>query len=200
MARRILYSDGARDPATHYAGCAYVYFDTLQDAWVGSSRVLGRVESSQEAEENAIIDALEVARSSGSSHITDFAVRSDALWLVEEINDHRLGRRPSRSHAIQEIIGLIHKLQALSKSVSVEWVAAHQGIEGNEVADAAAKEAKLRSFRAFKGLDSLTEPVRMESVSPEERKRYEVPGEIIFSKEAERLLLNAASDRDLPRS
>lgn len=175
-----------------------MYYVASEGAWFGKSRALGRVVDPQAAEENAIIDALEygITFISGSGHIEDFAVRCDALWLVNAIRGHRYGSAPSCSRAIQEIVCTIHKLEALKTRVVVEWVSAHSGIEGNEQADAAAKDAKIRSPLTIHGGAALTMPVMLWSPSPEEVARYrKPPGLIEFSREHDRLLLNAASDR-----
>lgn len=192
------YTDGSYDPVTHHAGSAYVFYARDEGCWIGKSRALGRVANPQAAEEAAIQSALE-AGISGSSLVTDFAVRSDALWLVDAIKGDRYRFKPSNSRAIQEIVRSIRILEASNTRVSVEWVAAHSGIEGNEMADTAAKGARIRSPTCIYGDNPLTMSVRLFSPSLEERARYNRAGRIEFSVEHDRLLRNAASDRSLPR-
>lgn len=193
--RMVLYTDGSRNTATSHGGCAFVYFVRDEGAWRGKSRALGRIPNPQAAEESAIWDALVWCILSGSRHITDVAVRCDALWLVNDIRGCRDGSAASSTGAVREIVATIKKLEATKTRVSVEWVAAHRGVEGNAVADYAANEARIRSPYCFNGRGStLTMPVKLWSPGPEEEARYTRPGEIEYSHEHDRLLAYAASD------
>ena len=86
------------------------------------------------AEVHAINIALDILSEKIENH---FVIFSDSLSVVKSLHVHCL------QPMIRRLIHRIHDLQT-GKIISVCWVPSHVGIEGNELADTAAKSASER--------------------------------------------------------
>lgn len=92
-----------------------------------------------QAELCAILRALQLAEGRGESA---FSIASDSRSSLEAVSD------PNSLHPlVAEIKELIVRLGQEGKAVTLYWVKAHCGIEGNERADELAKQAALRDRR-----------------------------------------------------
>lgn len=78
--------------------------------------------------------ALEMARQRTSQEVTIFSDSQAALQAIE-------GSQTSGQQIISMIITDIEELRKLGTRVRIHWIPAHQGIQGNELAEKAAKEA-----------------------------------------------------------
>lgn len=66
-----------------------------------------------------------------------------AIWTDSKAAIRALNRPEGKSgaHILAQIVAQVEALRSRGHSLTVRWVPAHQGIEGNELADRAAKEA-----------------------------------------------------------
>lgn len=87
----------------------------------------------------AIIMALQSAAYSSHQEICIFSDSQSVLKAL--ISSHKI---KNKSHLIWEILKLIFELKQAGKIVNLYWIPAHIGLEDDELADIAAKEAKNR--------------------------------------------------------
>ncbi|THC90222.1 hypothetical protein EYZ11_010322 [Aspergillus tanneri] len=74
---------------------------------------------------------------------TAYATKERAIIFSDSQAALQAIRNPSSSgqYILVQIMGLLEYLQRLQVQAEMHWITAHQGIEGNERADQAAKEA-----------------------------------------------------------
>ena len=79
---------------------------------------------------------------------------SDSASVLMTLRDGGLG---ARSDLMVELLTLMYRIEQAGESAGFIWVPAHVGIEGNELADGAAKRASQREEEDVKVRLGLTE-------------------------------------------
>jgi ribonuclease HI len=135
----IVYTDGSGINNKVGAAAVAPQLKIVRQAFMGDETV----STVYSAEIEGIHMALRIAMSHNYSQIIIFSDSQSALKAT------RNPGTPSGQYILVQIIQCLDQLQQSGKKASLHWIPAHQGIEGNERADIAAKEAtgwrKVRS-------------------------------------------------------
>ena len=128
------WSDGSRlDNGKCGAGIAW---QEPEGAWKGRGFPLGKGYKIFDAELLGVVQALQVAWKKGGQR--PITVLLDSQAAIARLQHTRPGpgqALATQAHAIAE------KLQAQDRQPTIQWVPGHAGVEGNERADQAAKQA-----------------------------------------------------------
>jgi ribonuclease HI len=92
--------------------------------------------SNNQAEQIAILKSLEILPA-----LEDHNTRTVAIFTDSKVTLASLKNSSIHSFLTEEIRNMVGHLTMLNWTIHFEWVKAHTGIEGNEVADRLAKEA-----------------------------------------------------------
>ena len=71
---------------------------------------------------------------------------TDSLSAIQALQN---GKSRSRPDKVDNLLSLLNLASTVKFSISIEWIPAHVGIEGNESADMAAKEAMNTGIQDF---------------------------------------------------
>ena len=123
-----IYTDGSKSSAG--VGCAAVSADVI------SKFSLPKEASIFTAELTAIFMALNQIKTKENKLSTTFIIYSDSKSAIEAISNYK-----SNNHIVRKIKNTLNKLYTVGIQIEICWVPAHVGLEGNEKADIAAKEA-----------------------------------------------------------
>ena len=122
-----IYTDGSKSEAG--VGAAAVCGQTVK---MTSLPTETSIFSSEVHATNIVLDIL------SEKSQNNFVIFSDSLSVVKSLHVHCF------QPMIRRLMHRIHDLQTMGKIISVCWVPSHVGIEGNELADTAAKSASER--------------------------------------------------------
>ena len=125
-----MYTDGSKD--VNGVGAGFGSFDSMRGGTF-FKRKLNSLSSVFTAELYAIKSALLLARVHQNRSVVIYSDSRSALQAVQKME--------STNNLVQEIYLLIKSLAGQQTIVSFCWIPSHVGIEGNELADKAAKDA-----------------------------------------------------------
>lgn len=132
----VMWTDGSRTDEGR-VGAAVAY--RREEGWKTLKRHLGTNKEVYDAElyglGMALKEAKKLARAGG---FTEVEIRCDAQAALQRIKDNRPG--PGQWLA-QRVLDLEEELHTEGVRANFRWVRGHKGIEGNEKADEAAKQA-----------------------------------------------------------
>ena len=72
--------------------------------------------------------------------IPSSVILTDSLSAIQALQN---GKSRSRPDKVDKILSLLNLASTVISNISIEWIPAHVGIDGNEAADIAAKEAMI---------------------------------------------------------
>jgi ribonuclease HI len=131
-----IYTDGSSTGG--HIGCAAVWPNKRQteSAYMGTAD-MSTVYAAELQGINMALDMVHTSITAGNSHkkITVFADNQAAIRSLTRAE----GR--SGAYIVKQILGKVKQLRDEGTKVNVRWIPAHEGIDGNEAADRAAKEA-----------------------------------------------------------
>jgi ribonuclease HI len=126
-------------------------------AWHYRSWLVEGLESIEKVELLAMGEALRMAQRDVQRHLVIAAeegvelpaviVFTDCKHALYRINRHTLDALPSSDPALRKVFTACAVLAGMGVRVDLRWCPAHVGIEGNEIADMAAREARLNLRR-----------------------------------------------------
>ncbi|MBV2113434.1 MAG: RNAse HI domain-containing protein [Candidatus Thiodiazotropha sp. (ex Ctena orbiculata)] len=128
-----IYTDGSKDPTANTAGAAFVAPELDHTTKIKLNPVLSVFTTELVAIEHAITWILK-------SGISSSVILTDSLSTVQAL---QIGKSRSRPDKVEKILSLLNLASTVNFNISIEWIPAHVGIEGNEAADQAAKEAMV---------------------------------------------------------
>ncbi|UYV82634.1 hypothetical protein LAZ67_22000283 [Cordylochernes scorpioides] len=134
------YTDGSSDLTLSNGGAGINII--LQDGThIKIKEGAGKISSNFTCELTAIWKALDVCLNQPFLHQTEgIIIYSDSRSSLEAI-------QKGNTRITQKIHSLLTQLETLEKNCILQWIPAHVGIEGNEMADELAKEARKLSQR-----------------------------------------------------
>ena len=124
----VYFTDGSVDPDTKRAAAAFVHTDTT-----GHFRLPDN-SSTLQAELVAIEKALEDARPK-HKHVV---LHTDSLGAIQSLQRHHIS---DNIHLITSIHAHAHNIRNQDRRITLNWIPSHTGIQGNDLADVAAKDA-----------------------------------------------------------
>ena len=139
-----IYTDGSKDPENNKTGCAFV----IPSINFGQKFKLNNNLTVYTSELLAILKALEWIIEHRPDRVV---ILTDSLSSVQSISS---GLSGTRQDVLDEVLLQIHKVISLKIRLDIDWCPAHCGIQGNEDADQAAKQALTKG----KTLDILPAP------------------------------------------
>ena len=148
-----LWSDGSKVESGG-AGIAFVWKNPAFYRWEVCKTTLGENKEVLDAELWGISQALKIAlKETTPKKVGRITVYSDAQMAIKQLQE-------AKSNAGQALRIQIYKqarqLRAYGGEVIVRWIPGHSGVEGNERADKAAKEASADSRAQVARWSSLT--------------------------------------------
>lgn len=131
----IIYTDGS-DIRGHVGGAAAT---KTKSGWNYRLAYLGRSTQTTvyAAELAGLLQALQMG------YTTDGPIRTLTIFTDNQAAIHS-ARRPSNQSGqwlLRLVVQLVERLSGKGVRVAIHWIAAHEGVEGNEMADSLAKEA-----------------------------------------------------------
>ncbi|KAK4616835.1 uncharacterized protein CLAFUR5_05237 [Fulvia fulva] len=134
-----LYTDGAYDNmSSKKGGCGYAFFSASLGRWLLAGWSLGKMQSIVDCELLALLAAMQHAADNCVDTKT-FILRTESTDARGRITAAREGRplyHGARTATIvNRILGEIELLEFRGVEVRLEYVKAHSGVEGNELAD-----------------------------------------------------------------
>ena len=132
-----VWTDGSR-MENGQVGAAAVWWEAGK--WRGSGTFLGSNKEVFDAEVFAILQALRLIDSRGEFG-KEYTIFSDSQAAIARAQHTDCGPAQALASAA---VDLSHQISARGCSVSLRWTPAHQGVEGNEQADARARRAAER--------------------------------------------------------
>ena len=127
------FTDGSVDPTANTAGCGF-----FTNGSTASFR-LSNGSSTLQAELAAIVMALREAVATAQAGIS-IQIFTDSMASISVLNNRE---NSDNTHLITSALHLIQQLQSGGTRVKFIWLPSHIDVEGNEKADAAAKEGLL---------------------------------------------------------
>ena len=124
-----VYTDGSKDPTANTVGEAFVVPELGHTSKIKLNPILSVFTTELIAVEHAWI-----LRGS----IQNSVILTDSLSAIQALQN---GKSRSRPDKVDNLLSLLNLASTVKFSISIEWIPAHVGIEGNESADMAAKEA-----------------------------------------------------------
>ena len=126
-----IYTDGSKDPAANTAGAAFVVPELDHTSKIKLNPILSVFTTELIAIEHAITWILK-------GGIQNSVILTDSLSAIQAL---QYGKSRSRPDKVDKILSLLNLASTVKFNISIDWIPAHVGIEGNESADMAAKEA-----------------------------------------------------------
>jgi ribonuclease HI len=126
-----VYTDGSGINNKIGAAAVAPRMNIIKQAYMGSEKT----STVYAGELEGIRMALEIATTSNRERVVVFSDSQAALKAI------RTPGRPSGQYILAQIVQALDHLKQNGRTVELRWIPAHQGIEGNELADRAAKEA-----------------------------------------------------------
>lgn len=126
-----VYTDGSKDPVNNRVGCAFV----VPSYGAEYKFKLNNNLTVYAAELTAIKQALLWIIDNKPGKVV---ILTDSLSSIQSISS---GKSGTRQDILDEILLLIHNTLKLKLLVNIDWCPAHCNVEGNEIADSAAKSA-----------------------------------------------------------
>lgn len=126
------FTDGSKSPDSPFAGFSVIDV-TADKTYKFRSSCKTSIFS---CEALAIKSALEIAQNNGYHNIRIFSDSMSVLKAIQSSNKSQI-----KSNIILDIINIGMNLKNIGKRIELFWIPAHVGIEFNEKADRAAKEA-----------------------------------------------------------
>jgi ribonuclease HI len=128
---KMIYTDGSGINNKIGAAAVAPELGIIKQAFMGEESM----STVYSAELEGIHMALKIAQGLDHSQTIIFSDSQGALKAIWNPG------RPSGQYILTQIVERLDQLQQSGKRVGLHWIPAHQGIEGNEKADTAAKEA-----------------------------------------------------------
>ena len=129
-----IWTDGSR--LEHgQVGAAAVWWE--EGRWRGSGTFLGTNKEVFDAEVFAILQVIKLLNARGE-YGRDYTIFSDSQAAVARVQHTDCG--PTQA-LVSAVVDFSHEIRGRGDSVTVRWTPAHQGVDGNEQADAWAKRA-----------------------------------------------------------
>ena len=126
-----IYTDGSGINGKVGAAAVALQLDVVKQTFMGEENT----STVYAAELQGILMALEIAIGQLSTRVVIFTDNQAALKTIQNPGT------PSGQYILIEIIQLLDRLRKKGITIALYWIPAHQGIDGNEQADRAAKEA-----------------------------------------------------------
>ena len=124
-----IYTDGSKDPTANTVGEAFVVPELGHTSKIKLNPILSVFTTELIAVEHAWILR---------GGIQNSVILTDSLSAIQALQN---GKSRSRPDKVDNLLSLLNLASTVKFSISIEWIPAHVGIEGNESADMAAKEA-----------------------------------------------------------
>ena len=124
-----IYTDGSKDPTANTVGEAFVVPELGHTSKIKLNPILSVFTTELIAVEHAWILR---------GGIQNSVILTDSLSAIQALQN---GKSRSRPDKVDNLLSLLNLASTVKFSNSIEWIPAHVGIEGNESADMAAKEA-----------------------------------------------------------
>ena len=125
-----IYTDSSKDPTANTAGAAFVVPELGHTSKIKLNPILSVFTPELIAIEHAITWILK-------GGIQNSVILTDSLSAIQAL---QYGKSRSRPDKVDKILSLLNLASTVKFNISIEWIPAHVGIEGNESADMAAKE------------------------------------------------------------
>ena len=126
-----IYTDGSsKDPTANTAGVAFVVPELDHTAKIKLNSILSVFTTELIAIEDAITWILK-------GGIQSSVILTDSLSAIQARQN---GKSRSRPDKVDKILSLLNLASTVKFNICIEWIPAHVGIEGDEVADIASKE------------------------------------------------------------
>ena len=132
-----IYTDGSKDPTANTVGEAFVVPELGHTSKIKLNPILSVFTTELIAIEHAWILR---------GGIQNSVILTDSLSAIQALQN---GKSRSRPDKVDKILSLLNLASTVKFSISIEWIPAHVGIEGNESADMAAKEAMNTGIQDF---------------------------------------------------
>lgn len=148
---QVIYTDGAWDRHnTKAGGCGFAFWDASIDHWDISACALGIQSAVENCELAGVLFALQhCVNINMGPEVQELEIRSDSTSIIRSIGRAReygtLPRYRISAQLISKILLEISQLELRGVGVSISWVPGHDDIEGNEMADWAAKMSRNAS-------------------------------------------------------
>ncbi|MEW8548123.1 MAG: reverse transcriptase domain-containing protein, partial [Candidatus Thiodiazotropha sp.] len=141
-----IYTDGSKDPIANTAGAAFVIPERNYVSKIKLNPALSVFTTELIAIEHALIWILE-------NRVPNAVILTDSLSSIQALKSGKSRTRPDK---VNKILSLLNLAATVKFKISMEWIPAHVGINGNEMADSAAKAAMTT------GTMDNTKPSKME--------------------------------------